>query len=686
MIQDSIIRLIVIEESANDAEVILSSLRKARFPIRPKHVEDEEDLQAALSEQEWDLLLSIPAIGDFTLRRICELISTSSQDIPVIALCKNVNGDTLTGLLSDGAQVVIPAGNDASLQVAVRRELENLEQRREKRKLELLYKQSQEQNKMLLHSSRDAIAYVHDGMHIFANPSYLQMFAYKDLEDLEAMPVLDLVAPDSMDRFKEFMREYMTDSKEEERAIQLTGIRADKKHFKLQMEVSPAVYDNERCIQVVIREQLDNTELARKLKEQDQLTGLYNRQHFIQLLEKAITKAVESRTRSELIYLSLDNFSKTRNQVGIAFVDTIIINIGEVLKQYMEEAFIGRLGESMFGLLLVGKGMDAAKALAETVRKKIEATVTEAGEQSIVLTCSAGICQVLGAAGTPQNVISDAQQACDKAIEAGGNKIDKAVVKSDGATDATTLAKMVDSAINENRLYLVYQATASMLGETEEMYDVYLRVRDEEGNDMSVGQLFSAAEKANLSAHLDRWIIKNVVTELHKRQQQGNETHLFARISEASIKDENFIVFVAKLLKAANLKPGSLIIEFSESSAISHMKHIKTLIANLHKLHCKVALEHFGMSLDPQTSLSHMAVDYVKLDGSYSKGLSTNTENQEKLKALVEAAHAQNKPVVAEAVEDANSLTVLFQCQLDYAQGHYIHEPSPEMDYDFEEE
>jgi multidomain signaling protein FimX len=688
VIQDAIIRLIIVEESANDAEVILSSLRKARFPIRPKHVEDEEDLQAALSEQEWDLLLSVPALGDFTIRRICELIANSNQDLPVIALCKQITPDIVANLLHDGVRAVIPADKDGSLQIAVRRELENLEDRREKRKLEHLYKQCQDHNKILLRSSRDAIAYVHDGMHIYANPTYLDLFGYRALEDLEAVPVLDLVAPDSHDSFKEFMREYMTDAKEEDRSIQLVGLRLDKRHFKLNMEVSKAVYENERCLQIMIREQSDNVELERKLKEQDQLTGLYNRQYFVQLLEKVITKAAESRTRSLLLYMILDNFTRVRDQVGIACVDPIIINIGEVLKKYTKEAYVARISESNFGLLLMGKEMEHAKKVAESLRRHIETTVTETGDNSVVMTCSIGICQVLASAGTPQNVINDAHSACQHALSAGGNRIEiyKAVVKQENNLDSTAMAKMIESAINENRLYFVYQPVVSLRGETQELYDVYLRAKDVEGNDIPPGQLFSAAEKANLSIHLDKWIVREAVTVIQKRHKEGRQTHLFVKISEQSVRDESFVVFLSKVLKSMVITPGSLVIEFSESVAISQMKHIKALITTLRKLQCKIALEHFGMSLDPKTSLTHMDVDYVKLDGSYAKGLSTNTENQDKLKALVEFAHGQNKPVVAEAVEDANSLTVLFQCEMDYAQGHYIQEPSTEMDYDFTEE
>ena len=89
--ENKIIRLLVIEESANDAEVILNTLRKARYPIRPIHVEDDEDLQEALEDQEWDLIISVPEVGDFTVPQVCEMVKSSGQDIPIIVV--NCNCD-----------------------------------------------------------------------------------------------------------------------------------------------------------------------------------------------------------------------------------------------------------------------------------------------------------------------------------------------------------------------------------------------------------------------------------------------------------------------------------------------------------------------------------------------------------------------------------------------------------------
>lgn len=696
MIQANIIRLIVVEESANDAELILNALRKARFPIRPRHVEDAEDFQKALSEQEWDLVISVPFVGDFTVKDVAELIKNSKQDIPLVVLTRKFNPESLVELLSSGARQVLPAENDACLQIAVKRELQDLEYRQALRRVEQLYRQSQQHNKILLETSRDAISYVHDGMHIHANPAYLEMFGYQSFDELEGTPVMDLVAAEHHSKFKEFMREYMTDENQQDRDIELIGIRTvkgKKAKFKLKMEVSQALYDNERCIQIVIRDQSDNSkELEKKLKEMsklDQVTGLYNSQYFLQLLEKALAKVIESHTRSLVLYVQLDNFNQVRDQIGIASCDPILANIAKNLKAAAEDTVIARFGEHAFTLLLHDTDIANAQDFAEKLRRTVENCVTEVDEKSIVLTCSVGIAHVLASAGTPQSVLSDAHAACKLAEQQGGNRVEvyKAIVKSTSGEDALKdVTKLIETAEEENRLSLVYQPIVSLRGEVEEIYEVFLRMVDTAGTRVPAATLFAAAEKANLTIKLDKWVLKEAAHLCVKRQKEGHKTHFFIKLSDQVVKDETIVLYINKLLRSSQLAGEHFTIEISEATAISQVKYAKAFVMQLKKMGCRTALEHFGTSLNSETILKHLPVDFVKIDSSYAKGLSSNAEHQNAVKKIVEIAHSYEKKTIAEAVEDANSLTVLWQCEVDYAQGHYIQEPLDTLDYAFDGE
>jgi diguanylate cyclase (GGDEF)-like protein/PAS domain S-box-containing protein len=696
--QNDIIQLIVVEESANDAELILNSLRKARYPIRPRHVEDDEDLQEALTEHEWDLIISVPEVGDFTVAEVCEMVSSSKQDIPVIVLAPKVDGKIMTALLNAGATQVVPNDGAGCLPYVVGRELENLNERRRRKHLEQLYKETQKHNRMLLESSRDAIAYVHDGMHVQANPSYLKMFDYKSMDDLEGLPIMDLVAMNDQAKFKDFMREFMTDERSEERQIVLEGLKSNKKRFKIAMELSQAIYDSERCIQVIIREQSQNSrELEQKLKEvarRDPLTGLFNRQHFIELLEKSLAKAMETHTRSVCFYIALDNFNSIREKAGLAGAgaDPVMKNIAKVLSESTNDGALARFGEGTFTLLMAdkdGKKYANAGMIAEKICKAAEACVTELSEQSVVVTCSIGITQVLASAASAQDVLNDAHAACKLAMEQGGNRFEiyKPRQSDDKTIDMSDLKRLIETAIEENRLSLRYQPIVSLHGENQELYEVFLRMVDYEGKNVPTGELFNVAENSNLSAMLDKWVLEQSIKALVEQEKKGHKTHLFIKLSDQAIKDETILLYIRKQLKSSGLPGERLILEISESVAIEQIKLAKAFITQLKTFGCQSALEHFGTGLNSETTLKHLeGVNYVKIDSSYSKGLSTNAENQEAVQKIVEMAHELGKQTIAEAVEDANSLTILWSSEVDFAQGHYIQEPIEELEFDFEEE
>jgi len=692
MLNSDIIRLIVIEESANDAEIILNSLRKARFPIRPAHIEDEEDLSKALEEKEWDLVISVGAVGDFTIIQACELISRAQKDLPVIGLADKLDDATMAYMLSGGAMRVIPKGNEICLQIAVSKELANLQTRRDKMRIEQLWRESQRHNRMLLETSRDAIAYVHEGMHIHANPTYLQMFGFESLEDLAGLPVMDMVATDDQATFKEFMREYMEPNKDlEESAIELTGLRSHhhkRAKFKLKMEVSKAIYEDEPCIQIVIREQSANKEEIERLKRLDQLTGLYNRQYFVQLIERALGKALNNQARSVLVFIMLDNWGSIREKMGIGGTDPVLQSIAQVLQKAVKDIPIGRFGEYQFACLLMDSTPEDAEKFALKLLKTVEEHVTELADgQTVITTASIGIAQILGSSGSPKNVFNDAHLACREAQNAGGNRyqVFKAVVKTGEMLDTTKVANIIETAIQENRLFLHYQPIISLRGETKQMYEVFLRMTDVEGNYVPPGELFKAAEQANLSVKLDEWVIKEALRILHQRQQEHQEIHFFVKLSDQAVRDPSLVAFLTKALRSTQI-PGELItIEIAESTAISHLKFAKAFVTNLKKMGVLTAIEHFGTGLNSETTLKHLPVDYVKIDSSYAKELASNQENQNAVKELVKLAHTYEKRTIAEAVEDANSLTILWQSDVDLAQGMVIQEPSEEMDFTFDE-
>jgi multidomain signaling protein FimX len=685
------IQLIVIEESDSDAEIILNQLRKARYPIRPQYCDDDERLQDLLAEHEWDLILSVPEVDDFTITEVCELVSSSKQDIPVIGLDDKLDSKKMVQWLKAGVKQIIPKDNSGCLPIAVGRELENLAQRRELKRLQQLYKESQKHNKILLESSQDAIAYVQDGMHVHANPSYLNMFGYENMDDLEGLPIMDLIAVNDQPKFRDFMRTFMAGEKEEESQISLEGIKANKERLGLNMEFIDTMYDNERCIQVIIRDQLPQTSVD--ITCYDPITGLFNRQHFVEKLDNALVKAVESHTRNVLFYIALDNFHTIKDNVGIIGVDPVIENIGKVLSGFSEEGILARFDESTFTLLMTGKeGKKPAAAgeLANKICKAIADSVTEIGEQSIIATCSIGIAQpqVFTSAGSPEDVLKAAHKACKHAQEQGGNRHEeyKPEKKKEEALSTSDWNMIIQTAIKNNRFSLRFQPIVSLRGEALEMYEVLLRMVDTDGQLVPTGELFDNAEKANLSVELDKWVLENAIKTLVEQEKKGHQNYFFLKLSDQAIRDESILLYIRKLLKASQLPGERIIIEISESIAIAQIKLASTFISQLKTFGCQSALEHFGTGLNSEMTLKHLSVDYVKIDSQFSKGLATNAENQEAVQKLVKLVHEMGKLAISEAVEDTNDMVVLWSSEVDFAQGHSISEPLEQPEFEFSEE
>src|SRR3990167_9068619 len=156
-------------------------------------------------------------------------------------------------------------------------------------------------------------------MHIYANRAYLELFCYEDGEELEGIPMIDLIAGSDQANFKDFLKNYQNAEGNAELAC--TGIKETGQSFKARMGFSPATYAGEPCIQVVIRAESGNAELEQRLREissQDLVTSLHNRSHFIELMDSAAERAVNAGQTACVAYIRVDRYAALLAQPGLA--------------------------------------------------------------------------------------------------------------------------------------------------------------------------------------------------------------------------------------------------------------------------------------------------------------------------------------------------------------------------------
>ena len=252
--QEAVIRLLLVEDQLEDAEHLISMLRNGGMAIRPQRPESLEDLDTQLRSQSIDMVLARIDANYISFKQVAKLVEATGKDIPVLASASLLDEATVLAGITAGARDVALRSRPEHVQFVVRNEFQALLSRRVSRHLEAALRETERRCDALIASSRDPIAYVHEGMHIRANDAYLEMFGFEVFDDIEGLSVLDLISPDDADNFKAVLKR-IDKGESPPRQMAIRAQRADGSSFDAIMEFTPATYEGEPCLQIVFRQQ-----------------------------------------------------------------------------------------------------------------------------------------------------------------------------------------------------------------------------------------------------------------------------------------------------------------------------------------------------------------------------------------------------------------------------------------------
>ena len=686
------INLIIIDDSFDTEEKVISTLRAQGHVARSSRVEDEEDLIDAIKTNPPDLVLYSQGMELIKLKDACKAIRANTNDspIPVIAVEKGESLSATTEAIDAGAADLSSYNNMKHLAQVINREVAAYRNWKKTSTLQKALDESEKRCNSLLDSSRDAIAYIHEGMHIYSNASYLEMFDIEAKEDLEGIPILDIVAVDNRDDFKVFLRDYMKKKHGMEKlATRLHQFNG--KDFDGEMEFSAAQIDGEPCIQVIIRKEDVNTEeLERQLKllsQKDQLTGLYNRQHCLEELEAIISRCEEGKHKAAVMEIRLDNFDNVKHEVGVVGADKYIVEVARELDNVVHEGdLLARYTHASFIVIANDQDEDSIKEYAEKIQASISDFEARIGDDTINTTGGIGITLVDKNSPECNELLARAEKASDAAVAAGTNQISIYVPEEGEMTrqevDLKFRGQLTD-AITKNKFLLHYQPIVSLHGDQDERYEVFVRLKNDEGKLIMPQDFFPAAERIGMATAIDRWVLTRTLNVLHERWKKGTRTRFFIKLSAPSLKDETLIDWLDFQIKEKQLPADCLIFEVKESAAVTNLKYTKTMCENLKSINCGFVLDDFGTGTNPFQLLEHIDVDYIRLDRGFMEDLADNPQHQEAIQKIAAQAAEMGKYTIAQFVPDAASLSILWGMGLNFIQGYFLQEPSPIMNYDF---
>lgn len=683
------VRLLILDESQNRAEELIVLLRNAGRATRAHQVKSADELSQVLKDQPWDMFLAREDANGVCAEECIKLISTLEKDVPFVLLADSRDPAVITAGMKMGALDVALESDDERLVLIIERELRNLEHRRARRRAMVELRETERRNQLLLDSSTAAIAYVHEGMHIYANRAYGELFGYEDLDDFVGIPIIDLISGEDQDKFKRFLK---TGAEATEQGEEFTCVAADGSRILTSMGISPASYDNEPCTQVIFRPMTDDSDLEDRIKEissQDLLTGLYNRQYFIENLDTAVDLATSGQQSFVLFYIAIDHFPAIRSEAGISNADLVLGDIASLIRSQIDEThLLARFGDDVFTLLFKGSDKDAALELAEKVRIAVDDHLSEISGKSYQLTVSVGLALMTENTPSGEEIISRAHRAADEIGDGNGVNFhsESQPAEQGGGLSNSSIQALIKEAIAQNSLKLLFQPIISLHGDDDEQFEVLLRLIDNDGNELLPGQFLGPAEEAGLLPKLDRWVILQSIKMLSVQRSEGGKARLFINITSKSVIDDTFLPWVSVALKAARLPSDALIFQVHENDATSHIKQARIFAQGIAQLHCKTSINHFGCSLNPFNLLKHLSPDYVKLDGSFAQQIEDDKDKRKELIDMVKSLQQKGVLTAISGVESPIALSTLWEAGVNFIQGYYISPPLETLDYDFASE
>lgn len=686
------IRLLILNDSRKEAERLISMLRNAGRQTRPQHVESEEVLTKLLQEQAWDLLIGHSDTKNVPPQLALKHIKRLNKDIPVILLTEEEGSQAIVDGIKLGAADVVRMDEDQHLLLVIQRELENHEQRQLRRRAERQFKEAERRSQLLLDSSRDAIAYVQDGMYLYANESFAERFGYDDKDDIECMPIIDMIEDDDQEQVKSFLKEFAIKGEEsEDTKLSFTGLRADGNQAKISVEVANAIYDDEPCIQFIMRaSQVGSEELEAQINEikyQDAATELYNRQYLVNQLKTAVNNASAEKT-SVFLYIEIDNFvEQIQPAMGVSGSDTVLRDLANVLKEQCRPTdILARFGDNSFSLLMINSNVDTALKLAERMCKKVEDHIIEIEGRTLQTTLSIGVSLINENTSNTEEVMEQGLRAVTSLREenkdgaGNGFKLYEPEAPADGKQDMEAALR---AALEKDQFKLLFQPIISLRGSEEEYYEVLLRMLNQNNEEISPYEFLETASQIGVTVKIDRWVILESIKMLSEHRKKGNKTKLIINLSRHSMCDESLLPWLGVAFKAAKLNPDTITFQMSEADITNHLTAAKMFIEGLTKLGSTSSISNFGCSLNPSNTLKHAQTNFVKVDGSFTLDIQNNNESPEALTNLLKMLHEDSRITIVPFVENASVLSILWQAGVHYIQGHYLQAPSSDMNYDF---
>ena len=404
---------------------------------------------------------------------------------------------------------------------------------------------------------------------------------------------------------------------------------------------------------------------VRRATEHDSLTGLLNRSALMPLLRQLPGEP------AALAIIDLDEFGELNDTFGSAAGDAVLEAIAARLEDAVgRRGALARIGSDEFGVLMADVDAAAARELTEQLLAAVASRPVDVAGARITLTASAGV-------AASDDLLLHATEALAEAKQRGRGSIAVfAPAMREKRSSGRGWAEKVRRGLDAGRLLLDAQPIVDAATGAHVQYELFLRMRDEDGSVVRPNAFLAPAKRHGLMGEVDEWVIGQAMGFIAARRDAGDPVDISVNLSEESLSDRAFLGRVAGLMEEAPDAGAHLIFELTERTAVSERGEAQRLMAQLSEFGCRFALDDFGAGTAALRFLKQLPVEFLKLDGQLTRGIPDDPADRAIAEAVVSAAHALGKTVIAECVEDEAILRGVRELGVELVQGLHVGRPA----------
>jgi diguanylate cyclase (GGDEF)-like protein/PAS domain S-box-containing protein len=663
------IRLLIVEDSEDDAAIVCRVLRKGGYEVEPERVDSARGLAQAL-DNKWDIVISDHSMPSFSGMEALRMVRKVKPDIPFIFVSGTLGEDRATEAMRVGAQDYLLKTNLKRLVPAVRRELREVENRSR-------LKEQVQSDQAILNSIGEAVL----STDVSGNITYLnqagQILTGWSCEEAAGRPMAEvfriLDAPHSDTALDQAVHQPSSCILIRRNGVEIPIESSVSLLHGRQGQVTGSV--------TVARDVTAARSMALQMTHSalhDVLTGLPNRILLNDRINQAIALASRHRKKFAVLFLDLDGFKYINDSLGHPVGDELLQSVAKRLVGCVRASdTISRQGGDEFVVLL--SEMDQSDEAAVMARRLLEA-VTDThsiGEHNLHVTMSIGLCIYPDDGVDAETLIKNSDTAMYQAKENGRQSYEFFLPAMNArAVERQSIAEDLRQALKRQEFILHYQPKLDLRSGEITGAEALIRWMHPIRGQVLPAQFIPVAEDCGLVLPIGNWVLREACKQARAWADAGlPRTTMAVNISAREFRDKYFLEGVLAILEETGLDPEYLELELTESVLMKRAEYVESILKSLRARGVRIALDNFGTGYSSLNYLTKFSIDTLKIDQSFVRKITTTPNQAAIVAALISMGLSLKLRIVAEGVETQEELSFLQAHRCAEAQGYYFSRP-----------